>query len=179
MRQGMVKALAVSALVLGFFGGLIVLGHLARDSLSRQERYRVPFADIDCPPPPGMTAADFLDEVQYYAQFPDKFVVLDKDLPTRLKSGFAKHPWVETVLEVEMSAPRQVYVRLQYRKPVLAVPWKGGWRAVDRHGILLPRRAPTLDLPIYKGEVTAPRHPAGKPWGDPNIEKAAAAAGTK
>jgi hypothetical protein len=173
MRQGIFKALAVVVLVVGFFGGLIVLGELARDSLARQERYRVPFAAIECQPPPGMTTADFLDEVQYYARFPDKFVVLDKDLSARLKDGFSKHPWVEKVLAVEMSPPRYVQVRLQYRMPVLAVSWKGEWRAVDAHGILLPRGAPTLDLPIYKGEVTPPRHPAGQPWGNPDIEKAA------
>src|SRR5438128_885672 len=175
MRRRILQTLALVLLAGGFVAGLIVLAHWAREDLRDRERYTVPFADIQCLPPPGMSRADFLDEVQYLASLPRQLPLLDEDLPARLRGAFARHPWVEKVADVVVKAPREVEVRLQYRTPVLRVRFKDEWRAVDSGGILLPKQAPTAGLPELGGEASAPRGPAGTRWRDPRVEAAAAA----
>ena len=135
----------------------------------------LPFAAILCTPPPGLSAADFLAEVQFLSNCPDQVRLLDDQLPVRLAAAFIRHPWVERVEKVEV-APGEVRVRLAYRTPVLAVPWSGAdgpVRAVDRAGVVLPLAALTVGLPLYAGKVATPPGGAGVAWGDPRIEAAA------
>src|SRR2546421_12112283 len=111
----------------GLFG-LIRLGSAAEEYLAARPRYRVAFADVDCEPPPGLTRAEFLSEVQYLAGWPDHFSRLDDRLPPRLAGAFVRHPWVEAVDKVEVAVGSKVRVRLRHRKPVLAVPLGGAGR---------------------------------------------------
>jgi hypothetical protein len=156
-----------------FIAGLIALGRLTWQHVRHHDRYTAAFADIDCTPPPGQTRRDFLDEVQYLAEMPARFSLLDEDLSQRLVRAFAKHPRVERVAEVAITEARQVRIILLYRKPVLAVRWEGLLRVVDGHGILLPKETPAGGLPIFAGKPKAPQGPAGTRWGDTAIEEAA------
>jgi hypothetical protein len=153
--------------------GVAALGRWAREAL-RQE-YTLPFAAIQCKPPPGPEQANLLAEVQYLAAMSDQVRLLDEDLAERLCEAFARHPWVETVEEVKVG-PRRITVQLRYRRPVLAVPVKGQLRAVDGSGILLPETANTHGLPVYSGNASLPAGPAGTPWGDALVEGMARAA---
>jgi hypothetical protein len=153
--------------------GLIALGQVALDHLRDHERYTIPFAEIDCAPPSHQEREDFLGEVRYLSGFPNWVRLLEDGLPARLAEAFARHPWVEKVERVEVIPPRQVRVRLTYRQPVLAVPYAGQWRAVDRTGVLLPATASVEGLPVYRGHPRPPSGPAGTPWGDEAIEEAA------
>jgi hypothetical protein len=157
--------------------GLIALGKAARDRLRQHERYTLAFGDINCPTPPGTGRDDFLCEVQYLAQLPDRLATLDERTPARLAAAFARHPWVEKVEEVRIVPPDRARVRLIFRTPALAVPQPGGTRVVDGHGILLPAGAPAEGLPLFRGSAPPPVGPAGEPWGDPAVAAAAAAAG--
>ena len=65
-------------------------------------------------------------------------------------------------------------IALTYRTPVLAVPVAGAVRAVDRHGVLLPKSARTEGLPVFKEKAAPPTGPAGTRWGDEAVERAAA-----
>jgi hypothetical protein len=159
--------------VAGVLAGLILLGHWSLEHLRGRERYLLPLADVECTPPPGLTRGDFLEEVRYYADLPERLSLLDETLPARLRAAFAEHPWVARVQEVTIEPPRQVRVRLEYRQPVLAVPWGGALRAVDAAGVLLPARAPTRGLPVYDGQPRPPQGRAGTPWGDADLEKEA------
>ena len=121
-----------------------------------------------------MTRQDFLDEVRYDApSLPRQLSLLDEELANKLRAGFAKHAWVEKVEGVEIRRPKQIIVKLTYRTPVLAVKVGPKLRAVDGNGILLPRNAPTLGLPVYEGDAPPPQKEAGTPWGDPNVEATA------
>lgn len=157
---------------------IIVLGKAARNVLRDADRYQLPFAAMDCPAPPGLDRAAFLGEVRYAGQLPETVSVLDDTLPPRLRDAFARHPWVARVESVEVGPGRRVRVALTFRVPVMAVVADGGTRtvrAVDAAGVLLPRGAATLDLPhLRAGPATGA---AGKPWGDPRVEAAAAVAG--
>jgi hypothetical protein len=158
-----------------------VLGRLARDALRGEERYTISFGDIDCVPPGDLSREEFLEEVQYIAQLPDAVCVLDDSLPLRLKSAFARHPWVEEVQRVEVAPPRQVRVRLVYRQPVLTVTWSEGEslrvRSVDRRGILLPLAATDPKAPALGGEAKPPLGQTGQRWDNDQVEQAAAIAG--
>jgi hypothetical protein len=170
--QGLAPVVGVAL----FLGGLLAIGHWARERLRGQERYLIRFTDLDCMPPPNQDRDDFLGEVRYLAEMPSQLHLLDDTLTARLAAAFARHPWVEKVERVEIVPPRQVRVTVVYRTPVLAVPHAGQLRAVDRHGILLPATTATDGLPIYRGEVHSPAGPPGTRWGDDAVEEAAHAA---
>ena len=174
----MVKtAAALLPLVAGLLllSGVLALGALALRSLHNQPRYQIVFGDIECTPPPGLTREVFLEEVQMLASFPDSVCELDDGLPARLSAAFAKHPWVERVQGVEVTAAKRVRVRLTYRTAVLRVRAKGDdkARAVDRFGVRLPDAAVDPSLPLLVGEVERPTGREGRPWGDDRVEAAA------
>lgn len=158
--------LVVSALL----AGLIVAGRWAHERVRSLDRYHFPFAEIECPAPPGATRADFLAEVQYLGSLPDRVSLVETDLPSRLNAAFAKHPWVERVERVEIGSHR-VEARLLFRTPALVVAEHH--RVVDTNGILLPASAPTTGLPILSQKVKPPAGPAGTRWGDERVEAAA------
>ena len=114
------RLLAVLGTLLGialFLLGVLWVHHWTRERIVNLDRYTVPFADVDCPPPPNQTRAEFLAEVQYLGDLPDQLHLLDANLPSRLRDAFARHPAVEKVLEVNVLPTRQVQVRLTYRRP--------------------------------------------------------------
>jgi cell division septal protein FtsQ len=172
-RRWLLKMLLLLVVVAAFLGGIIFLGQWALEHIRHQDRYNVPFSEIQCTPPPGMTRAQFLDEVVYLARPVETLQLLDEDLPHKLSAAFAKHPWVEKVDGVDIKPPREVRVRLTQRQPVLAVRTSEGLIAVDRHGVRLPKDAPTSSLPIFEGDANPPKGPAGTLWGDPKVEGAA------
>lgn len=96
-------------------GGVVAVGHVARDAIRPSDRYSLPFADIDCPAPPGQSKVEFLGEVQYNGKFPDRVNVLDPTLVDRLRAAFAAHPRVAHVGAIRILSPREVQVELTFR----------------------------------------------------------------
>jgi hypothetical protein len=168
----LLRSLALLAAVTAFVGGLIWLSHWSLVHVD-PARYLVPLADLDCNVPDGMERAEFLGQIHYHNPQLESLSVVDADLPAQLAQAFERHPWVEKVDSVSVTAPRNIAVRLTFRVPVLAVPWDGEIRAVDGHGILLPKNAPTRGLPVYDGTPRRPRGPPGTHWGDSDLESAA------
>ena len=174
LRGSVLRALLLLLAIAVVIGSLIVLGRWALEHLQGEERYQVPFGDIVVDPPAGLEREAFLDEVRFHAALPDRPLnVLDKELKDRLEQAFARHPWVTKVNKVTVESPKRIEVALTYRRPVLAVKWEGVLRAVDGDGVLLPKAAPTKDLPLYEGDPQPPKGPPGTPWGDPEIERQA------
>lgn len=174
--------LKCAALLLGlglFVAGLIVLGEHAQEQLRDRDRYSVPFTTIEClPPPPYQSPNDFLDEVRYLSRLPEHLRLLDPELAKQLADGFAQHPWVRQVEQVEVTA-KQVRVRLRYRRPVLAVRCGEQVRVVDAEGVLLPKEAPAKGLTVFAGQAPPPSGPAGTRWGDAGVAEAARVAAEK
>jgi len=96
--------------------GVTAVGNIARESLGPEDRYLVPFFEIECPKPPNQDPLEFMGEVQYSGQFPDKVNVLDHSLPERLRTAFARHPRVEKVGKITLLAPRRVIVELTFMR---------------------------------------------------------------
>lgn len=97
-------------------GGLLALGQYLRDDLHSSDRYQLSIHDIDCESPPGRSRSDFLSEVHYYGQLPEKLNVLDADFTDTLRKAFAKHPQVKSVEKVTVTAPKNVHVELLFRE---------------------------------------------------------------
>jgi hypothetical protein len=178
VREQGLRALAAVAAVALVLGGLVAGGRLLREQLRPLDRFTIPFADIECAAPPGLSRADFLGEVQYISRLPDRVELLDDGLSAHLTAAFTRHPWVERVEGVQVG-PGQVRVRLTLRVPVLAVPVSGGVRCADAGGVLLPTLpAPAADeLPRLAGRVPPPTEAAGQKWKDAAVRAAAATAG--
>ncbi len=156
-----------------FLGAVIWAGRWGLEQLRGSDRYRADFSDIECDPPVGMKKQDFLDEVRFEAHLPRQFSILEAELPVMLRTGFAKHHWVEKVDSVEINSAKHIVVKLTHRRPVLAVRVGDELRAVDGNGVLLYTNAPTAGLPVYEGNARPPQGRAGTRWGDPNVEAAA------
>jgi hypothetical protein len=159
--------------VIGVLGGIVLLGRWGLEQLRDRPQYQVALTEVDCAAPPGLSRHDFLDEVRYYSGLPERVSILDEQLAERLRVAFAAHPWVADVGEVTITPPRQVRVELTLRTPVLAVRWNDALRAVDRHGVLLPARAPTRGLPVYEAKARPPQGREGTRWGDADLEREA------
>ncbi|HEV3256939.1 MAG TPA: hypothetical protein VG013_08685 [Gemmataceae bacterium] len=167
----------VAGLALALGVGLVLLavaaiGRLTRASIGRSDRYTITFGDIECSPPPGKSRADFLAEVQYQSSLPTRVRLLEDGVAARLAGAFARHPWVQSVAQVELMPPGQVHVHLVYRTPVLRlrIPGPaGGYEVqVDAGGTRLG--FPTQDLPVFEAAD-------GKEWDEPAVRAAARTAG--
>lgn len=174
MRRYTIQAAVAALGAVAVLGGLIAGGRALRGRLADAEQYQFPFADIQFNSPPA-DAAQFLSEVRYLGDFPERVSLLDDGLRRRLKEAFERHGWVESA-RVAIGPGKRISAQLTFRTPVLAVHFAEGIRAVDATGVLLPRSADVGGVPLLSG-AKAPAGAAGKPWGDPHVEAAARVAG--
>ena len=177
-RFGAVLALAPVVAGLLLLAAVIVLGWLALQSLHGQARYQIAVADIDCTPPPNLSQAKPSStkcSTSPSCRIP--FAYSTTVCRPRLSAAFAKHPWVEQVQGVEVSAPKRVRVRLTYRTAVLKVRMGDADMPVDRVGVRLPTAALSETLPALHGDIRPPAGQEGQPWGDEQVEKAGADGG--
>jgi len=160
------------------FAGFMCLGFWLRQHV--RPLNSLSFDKIDCPDPPGSKHEEFLGEVRYLGELPEKLSILDDSTVQRVAGAFGKHPWVEKVIRVDLD-PRRSRVRLAFRTPVLAVEKEENGtlrvRSVDRSAIVLPADARGEGLPRYRARDDTPICPAGQRCQDPNIWTAASTAG--
>jgi hypothetical protein len=173
IRQGAVLAAGLLVLL-----GWAWLGRRAGDDLRDSGRTALVFADTECDTPPGMSRGEFLTEVQYLGELPDRIPAPDAGLPARLAAAFSLHPWVAHVERIEAS-PGPLRAKLTFRTPVLAASWQPDeigqgptWRVVDGFGVLLPQSASLEGVPRLMNSAFAPTA-AGRRWTDVNVQLAA------
>jgi len=97
-------------------GGILAVGQYLRDDLRQSERYQVSIGEIDCDPPPGQNREEFLAEVHYYGQMPERFSALEPGISDKLSAAFARHPRVKHVDKVTVSSPNHIRVELTFQK---------------------------------------------------------------
>src|SRR5438876_3977936 len=119
MRAWLVQTVTPLALVTLVVAGVVVLGGEAADDLRKYDRYSLAFDEVRCEPPPGLRREEFLREVQYEAELPDRLDRFDRSLAPRLRVAFLRHPWVEGLERIEVSTAGTIRVWLTYRTPVL------------------------------------------------------------
>src|SRR5262249_5065966 len=149
LLAGLVLLVGAGALLVS----LHTFGDKLRASLRGEARYQVEFTAIVCEAPPALTRENFLTEVQYLAEMPDHFRILERELNARLAEGFRRHPWVAKVESVEIQPAPRVQVRLRFRQPVLAVQTDDKVRVVDSDGVLLPLGTSAKGMPVFEGKA--------------------------
>jgi hypothetical protein len=170
------KVVLTLAAAAALVAGVVWFGSRAGEHVAADPRYAVRFADIDCPAPPGRNRDAFLSEVRYLGNAPETIQSVDTTLGDRLAELFSRHPWVESVDGVDVTADREVRVRLTFRVPVLLVKVKGGTpaeRMVDAAGVLLPPAPAPAGVAVLANEMPPPPVDAGRVWDDPTVTRAA------
>ena len=114
-RGTILRILAAVAAAAVVIGGIFAAGRWLKDDVRGNERYRFSVRDIDCNPPADSNREQFLSEVHYYGQLPEVMNVLDDDLSPRLREAFGKHPRVERVRQIKITAPNRVQVDLDFK----------------------------------------------------------------
>lgn len=113
-RRLLLRVLSTVAVAALIVGGLLATGRFLRDDLRTRERYQLSIHEIECELPTGENRKDFLTEVHYYGQLPEKLSTLDENLHQKLLEAFAKHPKVAKVQRVIITGPNHVRVDMQF-----------------------------------------------------------------
>lgn len=155
----------------GLFAGVWYGGQLLQQRGRDSGLSSISFTDLECNSPPGLTRLEFLSETQYLSGLPELLDTLDPQTVSRVHHALSLHPWVDQVTRVQILPSRRLRAQLVFRLPVLAV--RTPPRVVDAQGVLLPRQAPTQNLPVLVTAVTPPKDPAGVRWSDIRVCAAA------
>src|SRR5262245_26945887 len=96
--------------------GLYYSLRLARTYVTRQDRYGMSLKEIEVTPLPIWIHGDLLAEVQQLSGLPDRLNTLDQNLSQQVHDAFAMHPWVHDVVEVRVTRPSRIRVKLTFRE---------------------------------------------------------------
>lgn len=179
-RRKVARAVLAVALGLGLVAGIVALGFVAAVIVGMKDRYRIPLTAVECDPPDWVDRETFFAEVRYLGDLPETFNVHDAGAVGRVRAAIAKHPWVEFVAEDGyLTVGFRYPMTVGFRRPALAVTTSAPprIRTVDAKGVLLPPHRPITNLARLVGEVEPPAGPAGSPWDNPTVTRAAELAG--
>lgn len=109
-----------------------------------------------------------------------KMSIFDPDLVKNVSEHYAANPWVSRVLSVEKEFPNKLRVKVEMRKPLMAVEQRGRFVLVDRDRVRIPgeyAQLPKFNFSVPKviGVKSAPPE-AGKRWDDPGVDAGAGVA---
>lgn len=173
--QPLAGVAAACSLAAGLYFAIVWLGEQAGEAVADRPRYRVKFDELACPAPPGMDRATFLAEVRYLARPPAEFSIMDEKALRQVAASFTRHPWVASAEPVSDRPAWPEPIRINLRKPRLAVAVQGGeWpaRVVDELGVLLPSNASREGLAVFITPQSPPAAQPGEPWINPLVRRA-------
>lgn len=169
----------VGVVVAAAIAGFVVWSRVADDVRSDPANVLEP-ARVDVRGIAPWVKSDIKREALRLASLDGGLPLDDPELPRRLGRAFDMHPWVRSVVRVELAHPAAAVVEIQCREPVAMVGVKGGLLAIDGEGVVLPSADFTGEsaarYPRIKGVESSPQGPEGSAWGDPVVEEAAALA---
>lgn len=116
-RGTTLRVLATVMLAAAVLAGIFAAGRWLKDDVRGDDRYHFQVQNIECDPPAGLSREQFLSEVHYYGQLPERMNVLDADLSPRLREAFGKHPSVSAVKQIHITAPNRVRIELAFHAP--------------------------------------------------------------
>ena len=132
-----------------------------------------PFLNINCSFPPVLSKEDFLSEVRYLGNLKEEYDLLEEGILARIFNAFQVHPWVQKVVDVQREGPKNLKVTLEFRTPALVVPIAPinnqieaaeKFRVVDVNGVILPKNAVQVGLPVLAIPLPFPTDKAGVQW---------------
>jgi hypothetical protein len=131
------------------------------------------FANVNCSFPPVLSKEDFLSEVRYLGNLKEEYDLLEEGILARIFNAFQAHPWVQKVVDVQREGPQKIKVILEFRTPALVVPITpikdqieaaDKFRVVDVNGVILPKNALQVGLPVLALPLPFPTDKAGVQW---------------
>ena len=170
------RAAAALFIVFGIMFAIVYLAGQAGRVVTPQDRYTQDFDAIECEAPPGMDKRLFLLEVRARCD-PDlraHFQVVSPQLKPYLKAAFERHEWVRSVESVEVRPTGRVVVRLEFRKPALAVAILGRAEpvVVDREAVILPPGTSAAGLAVFVTPQPPPQQRGGEQWDSKAVRRA-------
>lgn len=171
------------AIVSIFVTVIFVAWLFVKNQLGQTSPYHLSATEIILPKPPIWVGTHFIEEVMERAGLNEhkNIALWDRELPPRVLSAFAAHPWVKEVRRVQVFYPSGARVDLIYRIPVAMIEvTENQLLPVDETGTLLRtdffRNASQKTLDDYfliSGITSHPVGYAGNLWGDPRVTAAA------
>ena len=114
--------------------------------------------DFDCPP--WINNKVFIEEVRYLSNLGDLINVHEPEITEKISRALKKHPWVNTVQDIQRTKHRTFSAKVDFKKPVAMISLiepsnlSKNFRAIDIHGDLLPKDCPILNLILIVPEIT-------------------------
>jgi len=133
----------------------------------------LPFANVNSLFPEALSKEEFLDEVRYLGNLKEELDLLEDGILGKVFSAFQLHPWVLKVIDVQRDGPKNLKVILEFRIPALVVPISpikdqnealDKFRVVDVNGVILPKNAIQVGLPVLVNSLPFPMDKAGVQW---------------
>lgn len=131
------------------------------------------FANINCSFPPVLSKEEFLNEVRYLGNLKEEYDLLEDGILAQIFNAFKVHPWVQKVVDIQREGPKKIKVILEFRTPALVVPITPikdqieaaeKFRVVDVNGVILPKNALRVGLPVLAIPLPFPTDKAGIQW---------------
>ncbi|MFA5794445.1 MAG: hypothetical protein WC980_05185 [Candidatus Brocadiia bacterium] len=167
---------------------LLLVHRKAYESYSNDERFRINLDVLQVMAnPEWLTGTELEPPVKSSLTLNVNTSIFDKSIVSRIRSHYEANPWVARVDSIEKRYPNEIAVKLEIRKPLVAVEVKrtknrSYYYLVDEQSVRLPgeyAKLPELPvtLPIIVGVNTAPPA-AGIRWNDRGLNDALAVAAT-
>jgi hypothetical protein len=145
----------------------------ALPDLDNRPEYLFRTEDLRITDPPGWVPNTFQRQVIREGGLPETLPLLDDRVVDQIAAAFQKNPWVERVISVRKQGSGEIFVELEYRRPVGIVVIGGDRYPIDKNATLLPPEDSTYDLPVIQNVRSNPPPSPGVLWRDRIIEGAA------
>jgi len=172
----------------GFSATVAVLGVLMLVLIHRSvyayltsgDDYTIDLATLHVADRPEWAGDGLVSEFKTNSPLTGKMSIFDPELTKHVTEHYAQNPWVSRVLTVQKEFPNTLRVKVEMRKPLLAIEMKGQYVLVDRESVRIPGtyvNVPKFTFTVCRvlGVKSAPPE-GGKRWIDPGIDAAAGVA---
>lgn len=167
---------------------LLLVHRKVYETYSNDERFKINLEFLEVTANPDWLIGTELEPaVRDSVKLAGNSGIFDKTTVSRICRQYQSNPWVAEVNTIQKRFPNEIIVKLEIRKPVVAIELKrtqnrSYYYLVDNQSVRLPgeyKVVPTLSmtLPVVVGVTTAPP-PAGIKWADQGLNDAIALAVT-
>ena len=144
------------------------------------DQYSVDLSSLRVADRPDWAGDALLSDLHAGGALQGKVSIFDPGLTKKVSDYYLANPWVSRVIAVEKEFPNKLRVKVEMRKPLVAVESKGLFILVDRDRVRLPgvySQVPRVSTPILKLlGVRSAAPDAGKKWNDASVDAGAGVA---
>lgn len=164
---------SASVAALGVF--LLILIHRSVYAyLMTDDSYTIDLSSLHVADRPDWAGDGLVSEFKTSGPLTGKMSIFDPELTKHVTEHYATNPWVAKVISVQKEFPNTLRVKVEMRKPLLAIEMKGQYVLVDKEGVRIPGtyvQVPKFSFTVARilGVKSAPPE-AGKKWADAGIE---------